>query len=56
MPKHLTSIAVVIIAVWMILAANGNVSSGVTTIFAIVAGVFALMDVLEYKGGRVRRL
>src|ERR1019366_7492859 len=39
MPKSLTSIAVVIIAVWMILTASTTVSTTLTIILGIVAGV-----------------
>jgi hypothetical protein len=55
MPKSLTSIAVVIIAVWMILTASTTVSTTLTTILAIVAGVLALIDVLEPYRGRIGR-
>ena len=55
MPKSLTSIAVVIIAVWMILTASTTVSTTLTTILGVVAGVLALIDVLEPYRGRIRR-
>jgi len=55
MPKSFTSIAVVIIAVWMILTASTTVSTTLTTILGVVAGVLALIDVLEPYRGRIRR-
>jgi hypothetical protein len=51
----LTSIAVVLVGVWLIVTSQQHVSSTLTLIFGIVVGLLALLDLLHGYWPAARR-